>query len=147
LLLARQALDRFMESTDEEELTRQLEAARARFGKVGEGEDGRVKASLQDSIAVAELRLENYNKAEKNAEFMDLELDRIEGKIQALVEMAVIRQDPDFLTSQVDAAAESVRQTEGAIREFQSITGLTDIMEEPPPILEADLGDSVGNLA
>ncbi len=147
LLLARQALEHFMESTEEEDLSRQLEVARGRLQVVEAGEDERVRTSLQDSIAVAELRLDNFRKAQKNAEFMDLELDRIEGKIQALVEMAVIRQDPDFLTSQVDAAAESVRQTEGTIRELQSITGLTDILAEAPPILDADLGETVGNQA
>lgn len=147
LLLAKQALDSFIATTDEVDLSQDLDSIRGRYEEAKEGGDQRTLASLQDSIAVAELRLDNYGKAEKNAEFMDLELDRIEGKIQALVEMAVIRQDPDFLTSQVDAVAESVHKTEGAIRELQSITGLADVLEEPPPILEADLTDMVGNEA
>jgi hypothetical protein len=147
LLLAKQALDAFIETTDAVELTEDLDSTRGRYAKAQEGGDQRTLASLQDSIAVAELRLENYGKATKNAEFMDLELDRIEGKIQALVEMAVLRQDPDFLTSQVDAVAESVQQTEGAIRELQSITGLAEAFEAPPAILEADFSDTVGNEA
>ena len=57
---------------------------------------------------------------------MTVELDRIEGKIQALAEMAVNRQDPDFLSSQVDSAAESMRQTEKAVSELQHLTGLAD---------------------
>ena len=61
------------------------------------------------------------------------------GKIQALAEMAVNRQDPDFLSSQVDSAAESMRQTEKAVSELQHLTGLADELEEPPAILEADL--------
>jgi hypothetical protein len=141
LLLAKQALDRFMETTAEGALTKELAATRARLAELQEGGDERTLTSLRDSIAVTELRLENYRRATRNAEFMDLELDRIEGKIQALAEMAVIRQDPDYLTSQVDAVAESVHQTEGAIRELQSITGLTDALEEPPAILEADLSE------
>lgn len=147
LLLAKQALDTFIETTDLGDLSGDLESARARYANAQEGGDQRTLASLQDSIAVAELRLDNFGKATKNAEFMDIELDRIEGKIQALVEMAVIRQDPDFLTSQVDAVAESVHQTEGAIRELQSITGLADALEEPPAILEADFTETVGNEA
>ena len=55
-----------------------------------------------------------------------VELDRIEGKIQALAEMAVNRQDPDFLSTQVDSAAESMRQTEKAVSELQHLTGLAD---------------------
>jgi len=68
-----------------------------------------------------------------------IELDRIEGKIQALAEMAVNRQDPDFLSSQVDSAAESMRQTEKAVSELQHLTGLADELQEPPAILESDL--------
>ncbi len=81
---------------------------------------------------MAELRLDNYGRARKNAEFVSIELDRIEGKIQALAEMAVNRQDPDFLSSQVDSAAESMRQTEKAVSELQHLTGLADQLDEPP---------------
>jgi hypothetical protein len=70
----------------------------------------------------------------KNRQFVSIELDRIEGKIQALAEMAVNRQDPDFLSSQVDSAAESMRQTEKAVSELQHLTGLADELQEPPPI-------------
>ena len=103
------------------------------------GGDDRIVKSLQDSIAMGELRLDNYGRAKKNAEFVTIELDRIEGKIQALAEMAVNRQDPDFLSSQVDSAADSMRQTEKAVSELQHLTGLADQLEEPPAILEADL--------
>ena len=58
-------------------------------------QDERIKHSLEDSVAAQELRLENYKKASENAEFVRLELDRIEAKIQALVESSVNRQDPD----------------------------------------------------
>ena len=88
---------------------------------------------------MGELRLDNFNRAKKNDDFVSIELDRIEGKIQALAETAVNRQDPDFLSSQVDSAAESMRQTEKAVSELQHLTGLADQLEEPPPILETDL--------
>ncbi|PYR00323.1 MAG: hypothetical protein DMF97_09760 [Acidobacteria bacterium] len=101
--------------------------------------------SLQDSVASGELRLDNFQRAKKNAEFVSLELDRIEGKIQTLAEMAVNRQDPDFLSSQVDSAADSMRQTEKAVTELQHLTGLADQFEEPPAILEADLRPVLGH--
>ena len=94
--------------------------------------------SLQDSIATAELRLDNYERAKKNAQFVTIELDRIESKIQALAEMAVNRQDPDLISSQVDSAAESMRQTEKAVSELQHLTGLADELQDPPAILDAD---------
>jgi hypothetical protein len=146
LQVARQAVGRFLESTDESDLTERLDSAKSRLAATP-ADDERVRASLVDSIAVAELRLDNFRKATANADFMDIELDRVESKIQALAEMSVIRQDPDYLTSQVDAAAESMRHTETAIRELQTITGLTDVLEEPPPILDYDMRGTVGNEA
>jgi hypothetical protein len=53
--------------------------------------------------------------------------------------MAVNRQDPDFLSSQVDSAAESMQQTEKAVTELQHLTGLADELQEPPSLLDSNL--------
>ena len=139
LLLSKTALDRFLQAMDEQEISKQLEELRKNLAAAQSGHDERIVRSLQDSIASGELRLDNFGRAKKNAQFVSVELDRIEGKIQALAEMAVNRQDPDFLSSQVDSAADSMRQTEKAVTELQHLTGLADQLDEPPPILEADL--------
>ena len=139
LLLSKTALDRFLRTLNDREITTRLEELRKTHATAQAGGDERIVKSLQDSIAMAELRLDNFGRAKKNAEFVAVELDRIEEKIQALAEMAVNRQDPDFLTSQVDSAAESMRQTEKAVSELQHLTGLADELEEPPAILETDL--------
>ena len=145
LLVSKTALDRFLTTMSEQEvsgrlveLRKSLAAAQAAPDKTP-GADDRIVRSLQDSIANNELRLDNYSRARKNAEFVTIELDRLEGKIQALAEMAVNRQDPDFLSSQVDSAAESMRQTEKAVGELQHLTGLADQFEDPPAILESNL--------
>jgi len=139
LLLSKAALDRFLKTMNGQEISARLEEARKNLAAAQSGGDDRVVRSLQDSIAMGELRLENFGRAKKNAEFVTIELDRIEEKIQALAEMAVNRQDPDFLSSQVDSAAESMRQTEKAVSELQHLTGLGEQLEEPPAILESDL--------
>jgi phage terminase Nu1 subunit (DNA packaging protein) len=139
LLLSRTALDRFLGTMSNEEISKRLDQLRKDFAAAQTAKDDRIMRSLQDSIAMAELRLDNYERAKKNAQFVSIELDRIEGKIQALAEMSVNRQDPDFLSSQVDSAAESMRQTEKAVSELQHLTGLADELQEPPPILESDL--------
>jgi hypothetical protein len=139
LLLSKTALDRFLQTMNQQEISKRLDDLRKSLTTAQTGSDERIVKSLQDSIAMSELRLDNYGRAKKNAEFVTIELDRIEGKIQALAEMAVNRQDPDFLSSQVDSAADSMRQTEKAVSELQHLTGLADQLEEPPPILEADL--------
>ena len=139
LLVSRTALERFLQAMNENEITTRLEEQRKTLAAAQAGGDERVVRSLQDSIASSELRLDNFQRAKKNAEFVRIELDRIEGKIQALAEMSVNRQDPDFLSSQVDSAAESMRQTEKTVSELQHLTGLGDQLQEPPAILESDL--------
>jgi SPX domain protein involved in polyphosphate accumulation len=43
------------------------------------------------------------------------------------------------ISTQVDSAAESMRQTEKAVSELQHLTGLADELQDPPAILDADL--------
>jgi hypothetical protein len=143
LLLSRTALDRFLQTMNGQEISARLDELRKSLATAQAANDERVVRSLQDSIAMGELRLDNFGRAKKNADFVAIELDRIEGKIQALAEMAVNRQDPDFLSSQVDSAAESMRQTEKAVSELQHLTGLGEQLEEPPAILDTDLRQMV----
>ena len=139
LLLSKAALDRFLATMNQPEIAARLEQLRKDLAAAESGGDERIVKSLQDSIATSDLRLDNFDRAKKNAQFVSIELDRIEGKIQTLAEMAVNRQDPDFLSSQVDSAADSMRQTEKAVSELQHLTGLAEELHEPPPILESDL--------
>jgi hypothetical protein len=137
LLVSQNWLDRFLHSTSDTEIRARIEETKAKLTSVGT-QDERIKHSIEDSVAAQELRLENYKKASENAEFVRLELDRIEAKIQALVESSVNRQDPDAFTSQIEGVAASVQSTEAAIRELQQITGVVNQMQEPPAILDAD---------
>jgi len=138
LLLSKTALDRFLASMDEPQINTRLADLRKSLETAKTGGDERIVRSLQDNLASTELRLDNFTRAKKNAEFVSIELDRIEGKIQTIAEMAVNRQDPDFLSSQVDSAADSMRQTEKAVSELQHLTGLAGELAEPPPIMETD---------
>jgi hypothetical protein len=137
LLVSQEALDRFLRSTNAGEIRARIEDAKTKLNSAAAQEE-RFKHSLEDSVAVHELRLENYKKAGENAEFVRVELDRIEAKIQALVESSVNRQDPNVLTSQIEGVTASVQSTEAAIRELQQITGVVDQMQDPPAILDAD---------
>jgi hypothetical protein len=139
LLQSKAALGRFLDTMRNEDIVARLEQLRKDLATAQSAGDERIVKSLQDSLAMGELRLDNYERARKNAQFVSIELDRIEGKIQALAEMSVNRQDPDFLSSQVDSAAESMRQTEKAVSELQHLTGLADELQEPPAILDSDL--------
>jgi hypothetical protein len=137
LLVSQQGLERFLHSTNDAEMLARINDAKKKLASPSQ--DERFKRSLQDSVAAQELRLQNYKKAGENAEFVRLELDRIEAKIQALAESSVNRQDPDALSIQIEGVAESVQSTEAALHELHQITGLVDQMQEPPAILDADL--------
>ncbi len=152
LLWSQQALERFLKSTDHEaikeritEIEQKIAALRADGTPQADGsttlapEDEKILRSLVDSLATAELRSDNVQKAQRNAEFVDVELDRIEGKIQALVEMSVGHEDADAFGTQVDSVAESIAHTEDAIREMRSITGLQGDADEIAPSILGSL--------
>jgi hypothetical protein len=143
LLVTQAGLERFLKSTSEAELTLRLKDVQERLAAAQQAQDERVTRSLQDSLADAQLRVDNYKKSKKDAEFVTVELDRIETKIHSLIEMGVSRQDPDTFSTQVTAAADSMQQTEDAVMRLQNLTGLADEVSEPPPIMSADLGPKV----
>jgi hypothetical protein len=139
LLVSQEGLDRFLHSTNDGEIRSRIEEVKSKLNSAAAQEE-RFKHSLEDSVAAQELRLQNYKKAGDNAEFVRVELDRIEAKIQALVESSVNRQDPNMLSSQIEGVTQSMQSTEAAIRELQQITGVVDQLQEPPAILDADWG-------
>ena len=63
LLVSQNGLDRFLRSTSEKDLDAKLTDIRARFEAAKPAGDERVTRSLQDSLADAELRLDNYKQA------------------------------------------------------------------------------------
>jgi len=144
LLLSEQAISRFLQAADESSIEKSMVDLKARRQKrldsVGEEnqEDDKIIRSLDDSIATAELRRENVEKAKTNAEFVAAELDRPENKIQAVTEMAVSNTDPDQMSSKIDAISEGISQTEDTIRELQQITGVAS-EDATPSILDTDL--------
>jgi hypothetical protein len=133
LLWSQQALARFLESTDHEAMKARITELEQKVAEAKAREDEKMMHALVDSLATAQLRSDNFEKAARNAELVDIELDRIEGKIQALVEMTVGHEDPDMISTQVDSVAESISHTEEAIREMTSLTGLQGEADEAVP--------------
>jgi DNA-binding FrmR family transcriptional regulator len=138
LLSAEQALGRFIESTDDVAMQARVGELEAKIADPKLRDDEKILRALVDSLATAQLRLDNFQKAARNTEFVKIELDRIEGKIQALVEMAVSHEDPDFISSQVDSVAESISHTEQAMREMTLISSAGSELEEAAPSLLAE---------
>ena len=144
LLFSKSALEQFFETIDEDEIRRSIDKAQARLDKMGEPNEDegpdRIKRrkSLQDTLATSQARLANYERAQDNHEFIELELDRLYSKIAGLGEMGINRQDPNSISTEVDAVSASVEQTEKAMGELEFLTGLTAQDEEAPELLGAD---------
>ena len=66
-----------------------------------------------------------------------MEIDRLENKIRSLSEMAINRQEPEYISSEVDHVASSMLDTEKTMNELQFATGLTPVDNEPPELLRA----------
>jgi len=77
------------------------------------------------------------NKARENFQLVELEIDRLENKIRSLSEMAVNRQEPEFISAQVDDVASSMLETERTMNELQFATGLDALDDEAPELLRA----------
>ncbi len=142
MLHSRTSLERFLDSTDDATIRQKLDETRTLLAEAEEAVDERRVRSLRDSLATRELQLDNYQRAKSNAEFVAIELDRLEAKIQTLSEMSVNRQDPDFIMREVDSVAASIQHTEKAMEELNFVDGMLDDLDEPPSILGARLKES-----
>ena len=59
----------------------------------------------------------------------------MENKIKSLAEISVNRQDPEFISGQIDAVADSMKETERTMSDLQFVTGIGDLDEEAPQLM------------
>ncbi len=141
LLYTQFALARFLQRTNRDQIRQDIGVLEKRLAAAGTDDKSpqaqRVRKALQDNLDTSRQRLDNVNKAADNYELVRLELDRLENKIRSLSEMAVNRQEPDFISGQVDQVASSMVETERTMNELQFATGLETLHDEPPELLRA----------
>ena len=139
LLYTQYALYRFLKQTSEEQIRADIRRLESELSRLPESPAGdqqqRVRKALEDNLHTSQDRLANLLRARDNFELVKLEIDRLENKIRSLSEMAVNRQEPDYISGQVDQVAASMLETEKTMNELQFVTGL-DTMDEAPPLLE-----------
>jgi predicted nucleic acid-binding Zn-ribbon protein len=140
LLYTQFALARFLQQTGKESIERTISQLEKRLAAVPANQQGgsndRMKKALEDNLQTNRDRLANWNKARDNYQLVELEIDRLENKIRSLSEMAVNRQEPEFISSQVDQVATSMLQTEKTMNELQFATGLEALDETAPELLK-----------
>jgi chemotaxis protein histidine kinase CheA len=137
LLYTQHMLERFFDRTDEEQIENTIKHLEQSLKAQSAGPDDpqrqKMRKAIEDNLQTSRERLANLQKARDNSELVRLEIDRLENKIQSLSEMAVNRQEPDYIVHQVDEVASSMVQTERTMNDLQFATGLTT--EEAVPQL------------
>ncbi len=141
LLHHQAALRNLLSSMDSADITLKQRQVTEGLTKAKASNDERLIKSFEERLATVGARLDHYERSRKDLEFVTAELDRIEDKIQALSEMAVNQADPNGLSAQIDATAESMQATESRLSEFQaSSTALPDL--NSAPAILTDVRDS-----
>ena len=145
LLYSKRSLEIFLQTTDEMTLQANINNVQKKIDRLGpQPEDTeaeiKMRRTLDDTLKSANMRLANWLKAQENHQYIQLELDRIDAKITSIAELAVNRQEPDFITSEVDGVAATMEQTESAMAELQFLSGLDDHDLAPPSFVDDDLG-------
>lgn len=145
LLFTLHSLERFLDVTDEDSVRKEVEKLEGRLKRVEGKKDDlqeerleKMRKALQDNIETCQLRLSNLQKVRENKELMDLEIDRLENKINSLSEIALNRHEPDFISAQVDQVASSMLQTEKTMNELNFATGLPVEDEAVPELLRKE---------
>jgi hypothetical protein len=131
LLHHQSALQRLIDSMDGATIARNVQDVSSGLEKARAGGDERIVRSFEDRLATAKARAENFERSSKDLLFVNAELDRIEDKIKALSEMAVNQSEPNALSAQIDATAESMQATEARLSQFQLGAPLPDLGTAP----------------
>lgn len=135
LLVARRSLERFLDQSNRAQLESQRAEMAKRLAASGTDADARVVSSLQDTIKDLDARIANVVKGEKDVQFLELELTRIEGKVHALAEAAITRQDPAELSAQVTAFTDTLRLSQDVATQMISLQDLELATAAAPQIL------------
>lgn len=138
LLYTEHSLQRFLDETDEAGIRLDLELITRRLAEYAEKETNprreKARQALEDTLATSQLRLTNLEKARENHELVQLELERLEHKIRSVAELAVNRQEPQFISDQVDVVTKSLIETEKTMDELDFATGLGEVEEVVPEL-------------
>jgi len=139
LLHHKTGIDRFLGSTDQEGIGRELqEAERAVEQARASGRGERLIASLEESRDTLRQRFENHARASENRELVLAELNKTEQKIRHLCEVGMASTDGTDFSVQIDSITSSVAASESAIQDLR-IGDLLDDAGTPPLI--GDSGD------
>lgn len=139
LLFSQHSLNRFMETVSQQRMESDLEKISRQLEALGDddssAQSAKIRRTLEDNRRTLKERMENYEQAKSNFLFVTLELDRVENKIKSLSEISVNRQDPEYISDQIDAVADSMKETERTMSDLEFVTGIGGLEDEVPELL------------
>jgi hypothetical protein len=141
LLFTQTMLERFFERTTREQIESEIARLEDRLSRMPAEDPSStsprqvMRKAVEDNLETSRARLANYQKARENFELIQAEIERLESKINSINEMAINRQDPQFVSSQVDAVADSLVQTEQTINDLNFATGLDPFDDAIPALV------------
>ena len=139
LLYTQYSLTQFLKKTNPAQIEADINKLEGQLKQFPEGtpepRQQRLQKVVQENLQTSKARLANYQRARENHELMGLEIDRLENTIHSLSELAINRQDPDFITAQIDQVAKGMVQTEQTMGQLSFVTGLELANEDAPPML------------
>jgi chemotaxis protein histidine kinase CheA len=140
LLFTEHSLKKFLGRTSGQQIKQEINSCEQRLNQLAADDTSphtqKIRRTLEDNLQTSKDRLANYQKAQSNHELVQLEIDRLENKIKTLAELSVNRQEPDFISGQVDSVAGSMLETEKTMNDLQFATGLAPIDEVVPELVQ-----------
>jgi hypothetical protein len=149
LLYTQFSLARFLQKTNSDQIAADIQKMELRLKQLptsttpqnaqeaeSDSRIQRMQKTLEDSLQTSRDRLANLTKAKENYQLIQLEIERLENKIRSLSEVAVNRQEPNFISTEVDHVASSMMDTEKTMNDLQFATGLDNFDDQTPQLLE-----------
>ncbi len=139
LLFSQHSLHRFMDTVSEERIDSDLKKIDSQLDILKSDDKPeraeKLRRTLLDNQKTLQERKENYEQAKSNYLFVTLELDRVENKIKSLSEISVNRQDPEYISDQIDMVADSMKETERTMSDLEFVTGISGLEDEAPELM------------
>jgi FtsZ-binding cell division protein ZapB len=146
LLYTQFSLARFLQKTNGNKINDDIQQMEQRIKQIPADPSGkdaqpdssqqRMLKTLQDNLQTSRDRLANLTKAKETYQLIQLEIERLENKIRSLSEIAVNRQEPNFVSNEVDHVASSMMDTEKTMNDLQFATGLDSLDDQTPELLQ-----------
>jgi hypothetical protein len=142
MLYTQFSLARFLQKTNAKQIESDIEQIEGRIKQfssepnVSDMRLQRMQKTLEDNLQTSRDRLANLTKAKENFQLIQLEIERLENKIRSLSEVAVNRQEPDYISNEVDHVASSMMDTEKTMNDLQFATGLDSLDDQTPELLQ-----------